>query len=92
MRDILILKYMSEVPIFIRRDPHSSKNHNNREKSRKIWEKSHLHSIFMLHDCVYERLTLEVVLRYGSCKLIKIPSFGCKVPLWCVLTEKRQPR
>ena len=33
---------------------------------------------------------LEVVLRYWSSKYIKIPSSGCKVPLWCVLTEKRQ--
>ena len=33
---------------------------------------------------------LEVVLRYWSSKYIKILSSGCKVPLWCVLTEKRQ--
>ena len=41
----------------------------------------------MLLDCVLERLTFEVLLRYWSCKLIKIPSFGYKVPLQCVLTE-----
>ena len=34
----------------------------------------------------------RVVIRYRSCKLIKIPSFGCKVPLWCVLTDKYQLR
>ena len=41
-----------------------------------------------LRDCTDERLTLEVVRRYRSCKLAKIPSVGCKVPLRCVLTEK----
>ena len=56
----------------------------------KNWGKSRLNSILMLHDCVYERLTLKVVLRYGSCKLIK--SFDCKLPLWCFLTEKWQLR
>ena len=33
MRDILILKCMSEAPISHRRDPHSSKIHENRENS-----------------------------------------------------------
>ena len=56
----------------------------------KNWGKSRLNSILMLHDCVYERLTLKVILRYGSCKLIK--SFDCKLPLWCFLTEKWQLR
>ena len=60
-----------------------AKNHDNREKSP-------LNSILMLRDCVYGRLTLEVVLRYGSRELIKISSFGYKVPLWCVHTEKLQ--
>ena len=36
---------------------------------------SHLNGL--MGDCVSERLTLEVVLRYS-----------CKVPLWCALTEK----
>ena len=30
------------------------------------------------------------VLRYGPCKLVKIPRFGCKLPLWCTLTEKME--
>ena len=72
---------MSEVPISHNRDPCLSKNHKNLEKPR-------LNSILMLRDSVYETLILEVVLRYGSCKLIKIPSFVCKVPLWCAVTEK----
>ena len=73
---------MSEAPISHRRDPHSSKNHKNLEKSR-------LKRIFMLRDCVNERLTLEIVLRYRSCKLIKISTFGCKVPCG-VFSLKRQ--
>ena len=49
---------------------------------------SHLNKILTLGDCFGERVTLKVVLRHLSCKYIKIHSFGCKVPLWCVLTEK----
>ena len=41
----------------------------------------------MSRCCVIERLTLQVVLRCRSFKLVKIPSFDCKIPLWCVLTE-----
>ena len=40
-------------------------------------------SILVLGDYAGERLNLEVVL-YGSCVLIKIPTFSCKVPLCCV--------
>ena len=47
----------------------------------------HLNSILVLVDYVGERLTLEIVFRYLSCKYIKIPRFGCKVPFWCVLKE-----
>ena len=43
-------------------------------------EESRLNSILMLRDCVGERLTLEVVLRYGSCKLVNTTSFDCKIP------------
>ena len=51
---------------------------------RALHEKeSRLNSILMLRDCIGERLTLEVVLRYGSCRLVNIPSFDCKVPLLC---------
>ena len=46
----------------------------------------------MLRCCVIERLTLQVVLRCRSFKLVKIPSFDCKIPLWCVLTGKWQLR
>ena len=53
---------------------------------------SHLNSILMLCDCVGERLTLEVALRYWSCIYIKISIFGCKVPLCFVHTEKWQLR
>ena len=31
-----------------------------------------------------ERLILELVLRYGSCTLVKIPGLGCKVLFLCV--------
>ena len=31
----------------------------------------------MLGDCVGERLTLAVALRYLYCKVVKIPSLGC---------------
>ena len=41
----------------------------------------------MLYDCVYERLTLEVVLRYESSKLNKLSSFGYKVSLWRFLMQ-----
>ena len=53
---------------------------------------SHLNSILMLCDCVGERLTLEVALRYWSCIYIKISIFGSKVPLCFVHTEKWQIR
>ena len=33
----------------------------------------------MLGDCVG---FLEVLLSYGSCKLVKMPSCGCKTLLW----------
>ena len=72
-------------PMFHYRDPHSSKNH-------KYWQKSRLNSVLMLGACFYGRLTLETVLRYGSCKLIKTSSFGCKVLLWDVLNKKWQLR
>ena len=42
---------------------------------------SHSNSSLMLRDSVGERLTLEVVFRYGFCKLVKIPSLSDKVPL-----------
>ena len=43
-------------------------------------------------DRVGERLevVLEVVLRYGSYRLVIVPSFCCKVLLYYVLTEKWQ--
>ena len=50
-------------------------------------EISHLNSTLMLVDCVGR--TLDVVLRYWLCKLVKILSFRCKVPSWCVLTKKK---
>ena len=53
---------------------------------------SHLNSILMLCDCVGERLTLEVALRYWSCIYIKISIFSSKVPLCFVHTEKWQLR
>ena len=46
---------------------------------RTLEEESRLNSILMLGDCVGERLTLEVVLRYRSCKLAIAISFCCKV-------------
>ena len=55
-----------------------------------LGEESSLNSVFMLHDCVGERLTLRVVLKYGPCKFAKIPIFGCKLPFLCVLMENRQ--
>ena len=60
-----------------------------------VWaqdELLHLNSTLILGDCVGERLALEVAFRYWSCKLVEIPSFGCNVSLWCVLTEKWQLR
>ena len=50
----------------------------------------HFNNILTLGDCVGERLAMEFVLRYWSYMLIKIPSFGCKVPLLCLLTKKWQ--
>ena len=50
-------------------------------------DESHLNSILMLNDCVGERLTLEIITRYGSYKLVKTPSFGCKLPFWHVLPK-----
>ena len=44
----------------------------------------------MLGDYVGERLSKEIVIRYLSCKLVKIACFGRKAPLWCFLTEKWQ--
>ena len=38
----------------------------------------------------WSKKILQVVLRYGSCKLVKIPSFAWKVPLWGNLKEKWQ--
>ena len=61
----------------------------NYGKNRKKMTLEHYIDISWLS---FERLALEVILRRGSCKLIKIPSFGCKVSLWCVLTEKWQRR
>ena len=49
---------------------------------------SHLNTILMLCDCIGERLTLDVALRYWSCIKMKISSFGSKVPLCFVHTEK----
>ena len=40
-------------------------------------------SVLMLGDCVGERLILEVMRGYESCKLVITPSFGCKISLWC---------
>ena len=50
----------------------------------------HFNNILTLGDCVGERLAMEFVLRYWSYMLIKIPSFGCKEPLLCLLTKKWQ--
>ena len=50
-------------------------------------EKSSFKNILMLGDCAGEKLTLKVVLRYGSRKLVKTPSFGYKLQLWCVITK-----
>ena len=55
-------------------------------------EISHLNSILMLDNSFGKRLTLEVALKYWSCKFVKIPSFGCKYPMWCAFTEKWQLR
>ena len=41
--------------------------------ARALEEVSALNNIFNLSDCVGEKLTLEVVLRYGSCKLVIAP-------------------
>ena len=57
---------------------------------RVLGEESRFNSILMLRDCVSERLILEVILRYGSWKLIKILNLDCKVSLWCGPTEKWQ--
>ena len=42
----------------------------------------------MSGDCVVEKLTLGVVLSYGSCKLVIVFSFCFKVLSYCVLTER----
>ena len=48
---------------------------------RALEEESKFNSILVLGDHAGERLTLKVVLRYGSRKLVKAPSFFCKVLL-----------
>ena len=45
-----------------------------------------------IDESVGERLKLEVARMYLSWKFVKIPSFGFKVLLWCVITKKWQPR
>ena len=42
----------------------------------------------VLVDRVGTGLKLEVALRYRSWKFAEIFSFGCKIPSWCVLTQK----
>ena len=52
--------------------------------SSPLWaleEDSYLNGIFMLDDCVGKRLALEVVLRYGPCKLVIAPTFWSKILL-----------
>ena len=81
LEDLLILQRISEVPIS--------------HRMILVYEPiqiSHLNSILMLWDCAGERLTLEVALRYCSCIQIKISSFGSKVHLCFVHTEKRHLR
>ena len=46
-----------------------------------------MNSMLMYGDCVGERLALVVVLRYDTYKKVKFPSFGCKVPFWCVMVK-----
>ena len=53
---------------------------------------SHFNSTLMLYGCIGERLALEVALTYWSCISIKISSFGSKVPLCFLHTEKWQLR
>ena len=61
-----------------------SPSQNAETPVRALHEKeSCLNSILVLRDCIGERLTLEVVLRYGSCRLVNIPSCDCKVSLLC---------
>ena len=74
-------------PYLPSQDLHSRKNHKKGKNYVKHWVNTHLNNILMLYDCIYERLALEVVLRYESCKLIKLSSFGYKVSLWCFLME-----
>ena len=56
LEDLLILQRISEAPIFHRSDPICNLIHI-----------LHLNSTLMLCDCVGERLSLEVALRYWSC-------------------------
>ena len=42
---------------------------------------SSLNSVFMLEDCVGKTMSSEVVLRYGYCKSVNMPIFGCKATL-----------
>lgn len=72
-----MLKCVDEAPISHRRN-----------LGLTLGEESSLDSVLMLHDCVGERLTLRVVLKYGPCKFAKIPIFGCKLPFLCVLMQK----
>ena len=55
-------------------------------------EKSRLNSVLMLGDCVSERLTLEVAVRYGYYILVLGQIFCCKVLLQYDLKEKWQLR
>lgn len=54
-----------------------------RHPSSNRGERITLEPYLILSDFVGERLTLEVVLRYESCKLAKIASFCCKAKHHC---------
>ena len=44
------------------------------------WRKNQIWIVFSYFGkCFDERLTMEVVITYEFCKLVKIPSFGCKL-------------
>ena len=62
-----------------------------RPKFEPCWRKNHTWTQYSdVAWLCWKKLTWEVVLRYGPCKLVNIPNFGYKVPTRCVFTETWQ--
>ena len=61
---------------------------HHREHSPTHGENSYFNNISILGDCVGEMLSVEILIRFLSCKLVKLVCLGCKAPLWYFLAEE----